>query len=69
VWQTDNRGNRVIVASDSSSAINIPAVGAALVVKRYMAQVPDEISLEVTIICHSFKKFISLEFTALLNSL
>jgi hypothetical protein len=43
----DNRGNRIIVASDRDSAINIPAVGAALVVKRYSAQVPDEISLEV----------------------
>ena len=29
------------------SAINVPAIAAAHVIKRYVAQAPDEISLEV----------------------
>ena len=32
------------------SAINVPAIAAAHVIKRYVAQAPDEISLEVYII-------------------
>jgi len=44
----DNRGNRIIV-SDTDSAINTPAVGAAHVVNTYAAKAPDELSLEVTI--------------------
>ncbi|XP_022108337.1 rho GTPase-activating protein 32-like isoform X3 [Acanthaster planci] len=41
----DNHGNHVVASEES--AINIPAVAAAHVTKRYMAQAPDEISLEV----------------------
>ncbi len=41
----DNRGNHLIVTDDS--AINTPAVAAAHVTRRYMAQAPDEISFEV----------------------
>ena len=44
----DNRGNRIIV-SDTDSAINTPAVGAAHVVSSYAANAPDELSLEVTV--------------------
>jgi len=44
----DNRGNRIIV-SDTDSAINTPAVGAAHVVNSYAAKAPDELSLEVTL--------------------
>lgn len=43
--ETDNHGNHVI--ANEESAINIPAVAAAHVTKRYIAQAPDEISLEV----------------------
>ena len=31
------------------SAINVPAIAAAHVIKRYVAQAPDEISLEVSL--------------------
>ncbi|XP_071841993.1 rho GTPase-activating protein 32-like isoform X3 [Apostichopus japonicus] len=41
----ENHGNHVI--ANDESAINIPAVAAAHVTKRYIAQAPDEISLEV----------------------
>lgn len=44
----ENHGNHVI--ANDESAINIPAVAAAHVTKRYIAQAPDEISLEVNII-------------------
>jgi len=44
--QMDNRGNRIIV-SDTDSAINTPAIGAAHVVNSYTAKAPDELSLEV----------------------
>ena len=46
LWQQlDNHGNHVVASEES--AINIPAVAAAHVIKRYMAQAPDEISIEV----------------------
>ena len=48
VLQMDNRGNRIIV-SDTDSAINTPAIGAAHVVNSYAAKAPDELSLEVTV--------------------
>jgi len=44
----DNRGNRLLVP-DNDSAINLPAMGAALAVKQYSAQAPDELSFEVCI--------------------
>ena len=44
----DNRGNRVIL-TDSESAINIPAVGAALSTKRYIARASDELSFDVCV--------------------
>ncbi|XP_066968625.1 GTPase-activating protein CdGAPr isoform X4 [Macrobrachium rosenbergii] len=43
--ELDNRGHRLIVTDDSD--INTPAVAAAYVVKRYIAQASDEISFEV----------------------
>ncbi|XP_033110482.1 rho GTPase-activating protein 33-like isoform X2 [Anneissia japonica] len=43
--EIDNHGNRLVVGDDS--AINIPAVAAAHVIKRYIAQAPDEITLQV----------------------
>ncbi|KAK3852165.1 hypothetical protein Pcinc_041236 [Petrolisthes cinctipes] len=42
--ELDNRGHRLIVTDDSD--INTPAVAAAYVVKRYIAQASDEISFE-----------------------
>lgn len=44
--ELDNRGHRLIVTDDSD--INTPAVAAAYVVKRYIAQAQDEISFEVS---------------------
>ena len=44
--QMDNRGNRLLV-TDDSSAINTPAVSAGHVIKRYQAQAPDELTLQV----------------------
>ena len=41
----DNRGNHLVAVDDS--AINVPAVGAAHVVRRYVPQAPDELPLEV----------------------
>nr|XP_006823813.1 PREDICTED: rho GTPase-activating protein 32-like [Saccoglossus kowalevskii] len=43
--KVDNHGNHLIVSEES--AINIPAVAAAHVVKRYVAQSNDELSLQV----------------------
>ena len=36
-----------MVMEADDSAINVPAVAAARVIKRYIAQAPDEVSLEV----------------------
>ena len=47
IAQMDNRGNRLLV-TDDSSAINTPAVSAGHVVKRYQAQAPDELTLQVS---------------------
>ena len=44
-FELDARGNRLLGGDDSD--INTPAVAAALVGKRYVAQATDEISLEV----------------------
>ncbi|XP_037084790.1 rho GTPase-activating protein 33-like [Pollicipes pollicipes] len=44
-FELDGRGHRLLVGDDSD--INTPAVAAALVGKRYVAQASDEISLEV----------------------
>lgn len=43
--QIDNKGNRLLVHDESS--INVPAVAAAHVIKRYIAQAADELSFEV----------------------
>ncbi|XP_077985019.1 uncharacterized protein LOC144439652 isoform X2 [Glandiceps talaboti] len=43
--ELDNHGNHLIVSDES--AINIPAVAAAHVIKRYVAQAIDELSLQV----------------------
>ncbi|TSQ58031.1 Rho GTPase-activating protein 32 [Bagarius yarrelli] len=43
--EIDNKGNRLLVHDESS--INVPAVAAAHVIKRYIAQAADEISFEV----------------------
>ncbi|XP_019630788.1 PREDICTED: rho GTPase-activating protein 32-like isoform X3 [Branchiostoma belcheri] len=43
--ELDNRGNHLIARDEC--AINVPAVAAAHVIKRYAAQASDEISLEV----------------------
>ena len=44
-FELDNRGSRLLGGDESD--INTPAVAAALVGKRYVAQAGDEISLEV----------------------
>ncbi|XP_048199603.1 rho GTPase-activating protein 32 isoform X1 [Perognathus longimembris pacificus] len=43
--EIDNKGNHLLVHEESS--INTPAVGAAHVIKRYIARAPDELTLEV----------------------
>lgn len=43
--QLDNHGRRLLLSEEAS--LNIPAVAAAHVVKRYTAQAPDELSFEV----------------------
>ena len=45
--QLDNHGNHLVVMEADDSAINVPAIAAAHVIKRYIAQAPDEITLEV----------------------
>ncbi|XP_046852157.1 rho GTPase-activating protein 32-like isoform X2 [Xenia sp. Carnegie-2017] len=44
-FEVDNKGNHLMLTEDS--AINVPAVAAAHVIKRYTAQASDEISFEV----------------------
>lgn len=44
--QVDNKGNHLLVHEESS--INVPAIAAAHVIKRYIAQASDELSFEVT---------------------
>ncbi|XP_016076375.1 PREDICTED: rho GTPase-activating protein 33 isoform X2 [Miniopterus natalensis] len=43
--ELDNHGRRLLLSEEAS--LNIPAVAAAHVVKRYTAQAPDELSFEV----------------------
>ncbi|KAA0701905.1 Rho GTPase-activating protein 32 [Triplophysa tibetana] len=43
--EIDNKGNHLLVHNESS--INVPAVAAAHVIKRYIAQAADELSFEV----------------------
>ena len=43
--QLDNHASRLLLSEEAS--LNIPAVAAAHVVKRYTAQAPDELSFEV----------------------
>ncbi|KAM9175313.1 rho GTPase-activating protein 32 [Mergus octosetaceus] len=43
--EIDNKGNHLLVHEESS--INVPAIAAAHVIKRYIAQAPDELSFEV----------------------
>lgn len=45
--QLDNHGRRLLLSEEAS--LNIPAVAAAHVVKRYTAQAPDELSFEVSL--------------------
>lgn len=47
VSQVDNKGNHLLVHEESS--INVPAIAAAHVIKRYIAQASDELSFEVNI--------------------
>ncbi|XP_026549583.1 rho GTPase-activating protein 33-like [Notechis scutatus] len=44
--ELDNHGNRLLVNEEAS--INVPAIAAAHVVKRYTAQACDELSFEVS---------------------
>lgn len=46
--QLDNHGRRLLLSEEAS--LNIPAVAAAHVVKRYTAQAPDELSFEVRLL-------------------
>lgn len=45
--ELDNHGNHLVVMEADDSAINVPAVAAGRAIKRYQAQAPDEMSLEV----------------------
>ncbi|KAG7224651.1 hypothetical protein INR49_011404, partial [Caranx melampygus] len=42
--EVDNKGNHLLVHEESS--INVPAIAAAHVIKRYIAQASDELSFE-----------------------
>lgn len=44
--QIDNKGNHLLVSEEAS--INVPAIAAAHVTKRYTAQATDELTFEVT---------------------
>lgn len=46
-FEIDNRGRNLVAALGESADINIPAVAAAHVIRRYTAQSVDELSLEV----------------------
>ncbi|NWZ24120.1 RHG32 protein, partial [Asarcornis scutulata] len=45
LFQLDNKGNHLLIHEESP--INIPAIAAAHVIKRYIAQAGDELSFEV----------------------
>lgn len=45
--KVDNKGNHLLVHEESS--INVPAIAAAHVIKRYIAQASDELSFEVMV--------------------
>lgn len=47
VFQIDNHGNRFLLKEEAS--LNVPAIAAAHVIKRYTAQASDEISIEVNV--------------------
>lgn len=47
--QIDNKGNHLLVTEEAS--INVPAIAAAHVIKRYTAQATDELTFEVTTLC------------------
>ena len=44
--QIENKGNHLLVSEEAS--INVPAIAAAHVTKRYTAQATDELTFEVT---------------------
>lgn len=44
--QIDNKGNHLLVSEEAS--INVPAIAAAHVTKRYTAQATDELTFEVS---------------------
>ena len=52
----DNRGHRLVAPDDS--AMNVPAIGAAHVVKRHAPQAPDKLQLEVRNAINSIVKVI-----------
>lgn len=43
--QIDNHGNRFLLKEEAS--LNVPAIAAAHVIKRYTAQASDELSIKV----------------------
>lgn len=45
LFQIDNKGNHLLVSEEAS--INVPAIAAAHVTKRYTAQATDELTFEV----------------------
>lgn len=53
--QLDNHGRRLLLSEEAS--LNIPAVAAAHVVKRYTAQAPDELSFEVRLWRNRFQSW------------
>lgn len=50
-YQIDNKGNHLLVSEEAS--INVPAIAAAHVTKRYTAQATDELTFEVTAVRES----------------
>ncbi|XP_047131527.1 dual specificity protein kinase splB isoform X2 [Hydra vulgaris] len=45
--ELDNHGNHLFVMEADDSAINVPAIAAGRVIKRYQSQAPDEMTLDV----------------------
>uniref|UniRef100_A0A8D2IPI7 Rho GTPase activating protein 32 n=1 Tax=Varanus komodoensis TaxID=61221 RepID=A0A8D2IPI7_VARKO len=52
--EIDNKGNHLLVHEESS--INVPAIAAAHVIKRYIAQAADELSFELITFLRTFMK-------------
>lgn len=70
LFQIDNKGNHLLVSEEAS--INVPAIAAAHVTKRYTAQATDELTFEVTSVIYEIweaKSYFWYHHNAILNML